>query len=104
MSPTVSTVPAWWPIARAIGGARGYWEECLAIQREIGDRVGTSMALYTLGVLVRDQGDYGAASGCFEESPALRRELGDERGIALSLYGQGALASEHGEDRAAQSL
>ena len=86
-----------YPAARALD------EECLAIQRQLGDQRGIAGSLNNLGLVACDQGDFPAARLLHEESLTIVRELGDRKGIANSLnnlgnvvYDQGAFSSARG--------
>lgn len=76
---------------------------CLALCREIGDRLGMSDALDTLGDLALFDGDGVAASWFYEEGLTLRRALGRPDLVALSLNGVGHAAVLRGYyERAAE--
>jgi non-specific serine/threonine protein kinase len=83
---------------------RTFWEESLAIQRELQDRQGVANLLNNLGVVTQVQGDYAAACALFEESLAIFRELGDRRSIANSLNSLGIVARNQGDLTAARAL
>lgn len=61
-------------------------------------------ALYGLGWLARDQGDYARAATYHRESLALFRQLNDPHGIADALRGVGDLALSQGDFAQAQAL
>ena len=73
--------------------ARRYYEECLAIRRELGDRRAIAEALYNLGFAI----NYGAGRGAnasearkvFQEALDMFRELGDQGAIARALWAIG---------------
>ena len=65
--------------------SRTLHEECLAIQRSLGDRLGIAASLNNLGNVATIQGDYSAARALYEESLTIKRELGDRRGTGISL-------------------
>lgn len=76
---------------------------CVALCRTIGDNLGMSDALDTLGDLAQFEGDAVAASWFYEESLALRRALGRPDLVALSLNGVGHAAVLRGYyERAAE--
>ena len=63
------------------GAAIGYYEQALAISREIGDRRGEGHDLGNLGLALRRPGRRrGAAIGYYEQALAISREIGDRRG------------------------
>jgi tetratricopeptide (TPR) repeat protein len=72
--------------------ARAFYEENLAVQRELGRERGVVVSLNRLGLMLSDQHDYGAAQACFEESLALGRKFDDRHVIAASLRNLGLLA------------
>ncbi len=76
--------------------SRALLEECLAIARELGDRLGIAFALNGLGNVGAEQGDYPGARVLYEESLTIRRELGDRRGIAIALEGLAAVIAALG--------
>ncbi len=83
--------------------ARSYYEESLAIEREIGNRPGIATSLNGLGLVAYNQGDYVAAQARHEESLAIRRVIGDRWGIALSLGNLGNVVHNQGDYEAARS-
>jgi predicted ATPase len=77
--------------------AQLFYEESLALGRELGDKRSISGPLGWLGVLAHEQGDYEQARSLHEESLVIYRELGDEAGIANRLRDLGVLAHDQGE-------
>ncbi|HLK61182.1 MAG TPA: tetratricopeptide repeat protein, partial [Chthonomonadaceae bacterium] len=77
--------------------AQTYYEECLAIYRELGDRLGTAQLLNNLGAVAFSQSNYTSARAYTEESLAVKREMGDQRGIADSLHNLGTMAHNQGD-------
>ncbi len=86
------------------GGARGLYEESLAIGRALGDKRGIAYSLANLGLVSAEQGDYSGARVLLEESLTIGRELGDKRGIALSLNYLGNAAYKQGDYSGARVL
>jgi predicted ATPase/DNA-binding SARP family transcriptional activator len=86
------------------GAARAYFEEGLAIWRELGDRRGIATVLNNLGNLVRRQGDHAAARAIYEENLEIYRELGDRYHLAFTSNHLGIVALEQGEYGAARAL
>jgi len=84
--------------------ARALHEECLAIRRQLGDRIGTAASLNNLGILTYLQGDYPAARALYEESLAIRRELGDRGSMATSLNNLGNVAIGRSDYPTARAL
>ena len=70
---------AWWRQDRVAAGR--FYEEALAIERQLGDPARTAEALYNLAFVVAGE-DIEAAARLLEESLELSRRAGDERGIA----------------------
>ncbi len=84
--------------------ARLFHEECLEIQRALGDKQGIAVALCNLGLLAQEQGDPGRAHSLQEESLALHREMGDKQGIARALGHLGLLAQDVNNHELARAL
>ncbi|HLK55671.1 MAG TPA: tetratricopeptide repeat protein, partial [Chthonomonadaceae bacterium] len=83
--------------------AHAYFEESLAIRREIGDRSGIATSLNSLGNVAEIQGDYVVARAYFGESLTIRREIGDRQGIATALNNLGIVAFNQGDTVAARA-
>ncbi|WP_353259459.1 tetratricopeptide repeat protein, partial [Prochlorothrix hollandica] len=62
-----------------------FWEQALAIYREIGDRQGEANSLGNLGNAYDSLGQYQRAIDYHEQSLAIKREIGDRQGEAASL-------------------
>ncbi len=77
-------------------GARSFYEQSLALRRELGDKRGEAESLRSLGILASHEGDYSTARSLYEESLALMKELGDKRGVAESLNSLGGVAYNEG--------
>jgi predicted ATPase/class 3 adenylate cyclase len=73
---------AWWRQDRDTAGA--YYEEALAIERQLGDPARTAEALYNFAFYVAGD-DLESATRLLEESLELYRRVGDERGVAQAL-------------------
>jgi len=84
--------------------ARLLYEECLRLQRELGDKRGIARTLNNLGVVAGEQGEYEQARQWLEESLAIQRELKDRRGIARTLNNLGVIAHDLGDYGAARAL
>jgi predicted ATPase/DNA-binding SARP family transcriptional activator len=84
--------------------ARSLYEECLTLNRELGDKQGIAVSLGNLGLIALEQSDYPAARSLQEESLAIKRDLGDKHGIASSLMNLGNVIGEQGDYAAARSL
>jgi tetratricopeptide (TPR) repeat protein len=82
--------------------AEEYYEECLRLRRELGDRAAIAEALYNLSfteIFRRDVDNrrYARAQELLEESLVIFRELDDQRGLAKVLWGLGDLFYEGGQ-------
>jgi predicted ATPase/class 3 adenylate cyclase len=84
--------------------AQAFFEESLAIRRELGDKGGIATALNDLGWVAFLRNDYTAARVRSEESLAIWRELGDKQGISTSLNNLGFVAYVQGEYTATYAL
>lgn len=72
-------------------GALAFWERCLDLHRQRGDRFGEAAILGNLGAAKREQGRFDDARADFEASVALAREVGHRRSLANALNNLGAL-------------
>ena len=75
---------AWWQ--EDMAAAQVFYEEALAIERELGDPAGIAEALYNQGFILGARGDFDAAVRLFEESLELFRGAGDETGMARAEW------------------
>jgi tetratricopeptide (TPR) repeat protein len=87
-----------------VEAARRYYEESLALRRELGDPRGVAWSLNGLGRVAQRQGDFQAAQQYHEESLTIRRELGDQRGIADCLEELAQAAGGQGQPERAVRL
>ncbi len=83
--------------------ARKFFEEGLAISREVNDKSGIAPSLNYLGDLARAEGDYAAARPLFEESLAIFRQLGSKQSVSYNLINLGAVAYGEGDFAAMRS-
>lgn len=74
---------AWWQNDR--GAARAFYEEALAIERELGDPARIAEALYNEAFVVAAGDDIEFAARLLDESLDLFRSVGDEPGVARVL-------------------
>jgi tetratricopeptide (TPR) repeat protein len=81
--------------------AIGYYEEALAISREIGDRRGEGNALGNLGIAYYSLGQVREAIGYHEQALAISREIGDRRGEGRHLGNLGLAYADLGQVREA---
>jgi predicted ATPase len=73
---------AWWSDRAA---SRAFYEEALAIERQLGDPARLAEALYNQAFAVAAEHDLEGAARLLEESLELYRRLGDEPGVARIL-------------------
>jgi predicted ATPase/class 3 adenylate cyclase len=73
---------AWWSDQ---GASRGFYDEALAIERELGDPARLAEALYNQAFAVAAEHDLESAARLLDESLALFRQVGDEPGAARVL-------------------
>jgi predicted ATPase/class 3 adenylate cyclase len=73
---------AWWSDREA---ARAFYDEALAIERELGDPARLAEALYNEAFAVAAEHDLDTAARLFDESLALFRQVGDEHGVVRVL-------------------
>jgi predicted ATPase len=73
---------AWWSDR---GASRGFYDEALAIERELGDPARLAEALYNEAHAVAAEHDLESAGRLFDESLELFRQVGDEPGVAKVL-------------------
>ncbi len=76
---------------------RAYFDESLALYRELGDTRGIANAEMSLGRMAWHQGDLAAARARLENALTLFRQAGDAWGIADSIHTMGHVASDMGE-------
>src|SRR5215218_5145061 len=73
---------AWWTDREP---ARAFYDEALAIERQLDDPAGLAEALYNQAFAVAAEVDWDSAARLLEEALALFRRLGDEPGVARVL-------------------
>ena len=79
-------------------------EQCLALQRQLGDRKGVAAALESLGIAAYGRGHCASGIDMMEEALAIQRELGEPLAIAQALNNLGATLSFVGERGRARTL
>jgi predicted ATPase len=77
--------------------ANGWYEECLAVWRSLGDPRGVQYSLGNLGLVAWKQGHWEAARARYDESLALAQENGDEREVGIVLLNLGSLSAHTGD-------
>jgi tetratricopeptide (TPR) repeat protein len=87
-------------LARNLGQpdeARRYYEQALAIAREVGNRGSEGSTLNSLGLLARNLGQPDEARRYFEQAVGILHEVGNRSGEATALYNLGSLARYLGQ-------
>ncbi len=79
-------------------------EQCLALQRELGDRKGVAASLESLGIVAYERGNCAAGIALMEEALAIQRQLGEPLAVAQTLNNLGATLSFVGERERARAL
>ena len=74
-----------------------YYERCLAIQSEIGDKAGQSATAINTGYIFLNQGMIEKALEYYYRSLRLEEELGNQAGIATALNGIGYIQYKQGD-------
>ncbi|MEO8285538.1 MAG: tetratricopeptide repeat protein [Chloroflexota bacterium] len=82
--------------------ANSYYEDCLAIYRSLGDRVGVANILNNMGVTYTNMGDYETPIGLYMQSLEISRETGNEWTEAVTLSNLGLSALNRGDYEEAQ--
>jgi predicted ATPase/predicted Ser/Thr protein kinase len=76
--------------------ARSFYEQALALERQIGDRQCEGVTLGNLGNVYREQGRVNEARALYEEAVAIAREAGDRQHGAVMLSNLALLHWEQG--------
>lgn len=74
---------AWWQIDHS--GARAFYDEALAVERQVGEPARIAEALYNDAFAIGAAGDIQAANRLFKESLDLYRQVDNEPGVARAL-------------------
>lgn len=77
--------------------ASNYYEQALAICRQIGDRVGEKTTIRNLGVVATSLGEVARANQYYEQALAISRQTGDRRGEGITLMSLGIAAEDQGD-------
>ena len=78
-----------------------YNEQCLNIQRELGDRAGMSATFINTGYIYLNQGMIEKALEYYYNSLRLEEELGNQVGVATALNGIGFIQYRQGDSESA---
>ncbi|MBA3470255.1 MAG: tetratricopeptide repeat protein [Herpetosiphonaceae bacterium] len=84
--------------------ATRYFEQCLALQRSIGDTRGAAMTLNNLGLVAIKRADYAQATAFFSENLPIFRDLDDLYSYAATLSNLGMVARYQGDYAQARRL
>ncbi len=74
-----------------------FYQQSLAIKREIGDRGGEASSYGNLGTVYYSLGEYQKAIEFYQQSLAITREIGDRGGEASSYNNLGNVYNSLGE-------
>ena len=77
--------------------AKAFYEESLAIKRDLGDDAGIASTLGNLGMIHRLEGDYKRAQRLVEESVAIYEQVGDKARVANGVNNLAAIAVNLGD-------
>jgi predicted ATPase/class 3 adenylate cyclase len=78
--------------------------QALDLQRRIGDRWGTAISLFTLGMVHEVQKEFLEARQCYQESLDVRYELKDMNGAGACIHNLGRIAYHLGDLDGARAL
>jgi len=78
-----------------------YYEQCLEIQQQIGDKAGQSATAINTGYIFLNQGMIEKALEYYYRSLRLEEELGNQTGIATALNGIGFIQYRQGDSESA---
>ncbi|MFK5892499.1 MAG: tetratricopeptide repeat protein [Pseudomonadota bacterium] len=81
-----------------IVSAMDYYQQCLKLDKEMGNNEGIAVALTNIGSIYYNQGDIVKGLEYFEKSLEIRLKLGDKWGISNSLNNIGFVHDEQGND------
>ena len=87
-----------------LGTARAYYEESLALRRELGNRAAIASSLLNLGYLLAHQGALDQAAALLAESEAGFRDAGDKQGVGYARGARGLLAFQQQDVARAAAL
>ena len=91
--------------AQGDSAASASWHaQCLALQRELGDRQGIATSLESLGIVAYERGHHADGIAQMEQALELQRQLGDPLAIAQVLNNLGATLGFVGERTRARTL
>jgi tetratricopeptide (TPR) repeat protein/class 3 adenylate cyclase len=76
--------------------AMGYYQKCLAIDNELGNKMGIARSFLNIGNIYSSQGNYTKAMEYFQKCMAIHEELGNKKGIANLLIANGNIYYNQG--------
>jgi len=89
-------------ITGQLDAAKRYFQQALAIRREVQDRQGEGIDLNSLGQVAQRRGQLDAAERYYQESLAIHRDVQDRQGEGLVLSNLGQVAQRRGQLDAAE--
>jgi predicted ATPase len=93
---------AYW--MRDTDSIRGFYEECLAIYRELGDRRGEAEGMYNLAFVHLLAGDLAATRELLNRAAETYRALGDPARLAHAQWALATVAAQEGDVESAADL
>ncbi len=84
--------------------AAALFEECLAMERQLGNQQRIATLLGNLGLVAYEQGNLASARALHEEDLAIMREHGDQSGIAAAMNNLAGVANQQGDFASARAL
>lgn len=84
--------------------AAGFYEESLALYRQLENGRGIAFALANLGSVASQQGDHARTRSLYEESLAAVRDSGDQRDVAFALINVAGATEQLGDYARARAL
>jgi tetratricopeptide (TPR) repeat protein len=77
--------------------ANEYYNKCLKIHEDIGDRNGIAKSLNSIGLILRVKGRLDEALNMFEKNLKILEDIGDKNGISVSLNNIGLILQNKGK-------
>ena len=74
-----------------------YYEQCLPIRQEVGDKIGEGTTLNNIATIYRSQGKYKKALEYYKQALVIAQELGNRDGEARTLCNIGLTYKNMGE-------
>ena len=83
--------------------AQAFWEQSLALFRELGDEASEAVMLHRLAISAQRRGDLARAKELAEASRSIHEKAGNRWGIAQTLGTLGAISRDEGDEAAGRS-